>query len=157
MEGLVFEERADDAAIDREYLMLVTEESWKDPETFGHLESPFENHVAMIARRSKDLGIVNEYSGELLALRTDLTQLQQTMMSLDTFYQMMCTCPQDFGMSQSFTDKIFNVANSNHEQHPGHENHDKHSNKDDDDWEIGPDGKRRRKINRRGWLFAVYR
>lgn len=134
MEGLVFETRTDDAeyvaeaqeqeTFDKEYQNLVAEESWKHPEKFGHIPSTFESHIAMLAKQSEKLGIVNEYSEDLLNIRGDLAVLQGRMMSYDDFYQMMCECPEDFGMSPSFVESVFNNKDE-HAWHSGHEEHGK--------------------------------
>jgi hypothetical protein len=163
IEGLAFELRDDDAVFspprqpgdtefEQAYQMMVTEETWQDPAAFGYIASPFENHVAMIARRSQELGITTEYSSDLLALKADVVKLQATMVSYDAFYQMVCACPEDFGMSQSFASKLFPAFGSGHES--DHGKHDfepaRQKSEDEEDSELDPRTGRRRE--RRGLL-----
>lgn len=133
MEGLVFEEREHDiadvaglqpdaVAFEEEYQAVVAEQSWKYPEKFGHIPASFESHLAMMAKRSEELGIITEYSEELLGMRDKLVALQGTMMSYDDFYQQVCQCPEEFGINVSSADDIFGKTKE-HEWHPGHDAH----------------------------------
>lgn len=133
MEGLVFEERSDDAvytegarvsneAFDKEYQEVVAEQSWRYPEKFGHIPASFESHLALMVKRSKELGIVTEYSEELLEIRGRLTTLQGRMMSYDDFYRRVCQCPEEFGVDSLSAANIFG-NNEDHEWHPGHDTH----------------------------------
>lgn len=155
MEGLVFEEHPDDivrptGTFEVEFQQVVTEASWRDPERFGYLESPFENHIAMIAKRSEELGIVNEYSAELINLREDIQNLQTTMMSFDEFRQMVCACPEEFGMSTTSTASVFG-SEADHSGH-GHDDdplarHD-HDEEDEDEDDEEDEHDHRRKLGR---------
>lgn len=160
MEGLLLETREDDAPYVQlvpqsdevtayELQMEATEQSWNDPENLGHIESSFENHVAMIAKRSQELGIVNNYSPELLGLKVEAAQLQQTLISRDAFIQMMCSCPHDYGMTADFTSAIFGRNNAEHADNHDHLDVEKHKEEDD---ELDADGKPRKK---KRWLFGV--
>ena len=100
----------------------------------------------MIARRSEELGIVNEYSDELLAAKGDIAELYESMVSYNQVYQMMCACPEDFGMSGSFADKVFSNGTEAHAD-DGH-GHQAHAEKALDD----EDEKNKKKKRRLGWL-----
>jgi hypothetical protein len=167
MNGLVFEERQDEwliedgpqpvmasaEAFDSQYDRLVAEQSWSDPEAFGDVQSSFAAHVAVMAERSVSLGIVNEYSEELLKATADVDALYAQMLSYDEFYQLMCACPEDFGLSPYFVSQIFgdqhgpddghNHGNSHSSEH-SHKSHDKEKKKE-----------KKKKKAQTGWL-ALY-
>ena len=113
-EGIEFETRSDEwqptaeeLAFQREVEDLTAEQSWSNPNEFGHIETSFGAHLRAMERRSEELGIYRVYSDDDKNVIDRIQGLQETYLSRDEFIQLICECPEEFGYSPEQANALF--------------------------------------------------